>query len=85
MRRINYKLLEIKQWFLDFIYTKLIFLQRKILIILINGLIALNKLNLVLVEKKRIGKWLNGKNKVIMSCWCTNELQPSFETLFTIA
>lgn len=48
----------------------------------------LNKLKVILVEKKRTGKWLAeilGKNEATVSRWCTNESQPSLETLFEIA
>lgn len=48
----------------------------------------LNKLKVVLVEKKRTGKWLAevlGKNEATVSRWCTNESQPSLETLFEIS
>ena len=48
----------------------------------------LNRLKVVLVERKRTGKWLAealGKNEATVSRWCTNESQPSLETLFTIA
>lgn len=48
----------------------------------------LNRLKVVLVEKKRTGKWLAeklGKNEATVSRWCTNESQPSLETLVTIA
>lgn len=48
----------------------------------------LNRLKVVLVEKKRTGKWLAEKlekNEATVSRWCTNESQPSLETLFTIA
>lgn len=48
----------------------------------------LNKLKVVLVERKRTGKWLAetlGKNEATVSRWCTNESQPSLETLFAIA
>lgn len=48
----------------------------------------LNRLKVVLVERKRTGKWLAeslGKNEATVSCWCTNESQPSLETLFAIA
>ena len=40
------------------------------------------------VEKKRTGKWLAEvlkKNEATISRWCTNESQPSIETLFEIA
>jgi len=45
-------------------------------------------LKVVLVEQKRTGKWLAEKlkkNEATVSRWCTNESQPSLETLFTIA
>jgi len=48
----------------------------------------LNRLKIMLVEKKRTGKWLAEKlekNEATISRWCTNESQPSLETLFTIA
>ena len=48
----------------------------------------LNRLKVVLVEKKRTGKWLAeklGKNEATVSRWCTNESQPSLETLYAIA
>lgn len=42
----------------------------------------------MLVEKKRTEKWLAealGKNEATVFRSCTNESQPSFETLFAIA
>lgn len=48
----------------------------------------LNRLKVILVEKKRTGKWLAEtlkKNEATVSRWCTNESQPSLETLFAIA
>lgn len=48
----------------------------------------LNRLKVVLVEKKKTGKWLAeilSKNEATVSRWCTNESQPSLETLFEIA
>ena len=48
----------------------------------------LNRLKIVLVEKKRTGKWFAEvlkKNEASISRWCTNESQPSIETLFEIA
>lgn len=48
----------------------------------------LNRLKIVLVEKKHTGKWLAEvlkKNEATISRWCTNESQPSIETLFEIA
>lgn len=48
----------------------------------------INRLKVVLVEQKRTGKWLAetlGKNEATISRWCTNETQPSLETLLDIA
>jgi len=48
----------------------------------------LNRLKVVLVERKRTGKWLAealGKNEATVSRWCTNEAQPSLDTLVKIA
>ena len=47
-----------------------------------------NRIKLVLVEKKRTSKWLSeqmGVNPSTVSKWCTNTAQPSLETLFEIA
>ena len=48
----------------------------------------INRLKVVLVEQNRTGKWLAetlGKNEATVSRWCTNETQPSLETLVEIA
>ena len=48
----------------------------------------INRLKVVLVEQKRTGKWLAEalrKNEATISRWCTNETQPSLETLLDIA
>lgn len=48
----------------------------------------INRLKVVLVEQNRTGKWLAealGKNEATVSRWCTNETQPSLETLVRIA
>ena len=48
----------------------------------------MNRIKVVLVEKKRTSKWLAeilGKNPATISKWCTNTSQPSLETLFQIA
>ena len=47
-----------------------------------------NSLKVVLVEKKRTGRWLAeqlGKDPATVSKWCTNSSQPSLETLLEIA
>ena len=48
----------------------------------------LNRIKVVLVEKKKTGKWLAetlGKNEATVSRWCANVSQPSIEALFAIA
>lgn len=48
----------------------------------------LNRLKVVLAEKKRTNKWLAeqlGKDPATISKWCTNSAQPNLETLIEIA
>ena len=48
----------------------------------------INRLKIVLAEKKRTNKWLSeqvGKDPATVSKWCTNTLQPNLETLVAIA
>lgn len=47
-----------------------------------------NRIKLVLVEKKRTSKWLSeqlGVNPSTVSKWCTNTSQPDVACLLTIA
>ena len=47
----------------------------------------INRLKVVLAEKKRTNKWLAeqlGKDPGTVSKWCTNTLQPNLETLVEI-
>lgn len=49
---------------------------------------AINRIKVVLVEKRVTGKWLSeqlGKLENTVSKWCSNKIQPSLETLFEIA
>lgn len=49
---------------------------------------AINRIKIVLVEQGRTNKWLAdkiGKNTTTVSRWCTNDMQPSLETLVLIA
>ncbi len=49
---------------------------------------GINRLKLVLVEKKRTSKWLAeqlGKGPATISKWCTNIVQPDLTTLRQIA
>lgn len=48
----------------------------------------INRLKVVLAEKKRTNKWLAeqlGKDSGTVSKWCTNTMQPNLETLVEIA
>lgn len=50
--------------------------------------IQFNRIKSVLVENNRTNKWLAEmlrKNEATVSRWCTNENQPSIETLYQIA
>jgi len=49
---------------------------------------AINRLKAVLAEQGKTNKWLAEKlkkNETTISRWCTNEVQPSMETLVRIA
>lgn len=48
----------------------------------------INRIKVILVEKKRSNKWLAeqlGKDPATVSKWCTNTSQPTIETLLKIA
>ena len=48
----------------------------------------INRIKVVLVEKKRTGKWLAeqiGKDPATVSKWCTNTSQPDLACLLKIA
>ena len=48
----------------------------------------INRIKVVLAEKKRTGKWLaetTGEDPATVSKWCTNSAQPRLETLLEIA
>lgn len=48
----------------------------------------INRIKVVLAEKKRTNKWLAeqlGKDPATVSKWCTNSCQPTLETLITIS
>lgn len=47
-----------------------------------------NRIKVVLVEKKRTGKWLAeqlGKDPATVSKWCTNAIQPTLDIVVKIA
>lgn len=48
----------------------------------------LNRLKVVLAEKNKTGIWLAqqlGKDRTTVSKWCSNAVQPSFETIIDVA
>lgn len=48
----------------------------------------LNRIKVVLADKKRTNKWLAetlGKDPATVSKWCTNSAQPTLENLIEIA
>lgn len=49
---------------------------------------AINRLKVILAEHSKTNKWLAeklNKNETTISRWCTNEVQPSLETLIEIS
>ena len=55
---------------------------------LMTAMEDINRLKIVLVERKRTGKWLAeqlGKDPSTISKWCTNVSQPDLATLSRIA
>jgi putative transcriptional regulator len=49
---------------------------------------ANNRIKAVLAEKGKTNNWLAkelDKNRTTVSKWCTNQMQPTMETLFEIA
>lgn len=49
---------------------------------------AINRIKAVLAEQSKTNKWLAekmSKNETTISRWCTNEVQPTLETLTDIA
>jgi putative transcriptional regulator len=49
---------------------------------------ASNRIKAVLAEKGKTNNWLAeelGMNRTTVSKWCTNQMQPTMETLFEIA
>ena len=63
-------------------------LQNQLIKINIDMAQDINRLKVVLAEKKRTNKWLSeqvGKDTATVSKWCTNTMQPNLETLVAIA
>ena len=63
-------------------------IQVEIIITKMETMKDINRIKVVLVEKKRTNKWLAeqlGKDPAPVSKWCTNTSQPGLETLLQIA
>jgi DNA-binding Xre family transcriptional regulator len=70
-----------------FIHEKCLSLASELKLLNMQGK-DLNRLKLVLVEKKRTGLWLSeqlGVSNTTVSKWCSNVTQPSLPTLDRIA
>lgn len=49
---------------------------------------ASNRIKAILAEKSKTNNWLAetlGMNRTTVSKWCTNQMQPTVETLYEIA
>jgi transcriptional regulator with XRE-family HTH domain len=47
-----------------------------------------NRIKIVLAEKEKSAKWLSeqlDRDKSTVSRWCTNDMQPTIETFYSIA
>ena len=63
-------------------------IQVEIIITKMETMKDINRIKVVLVEKKRTNKWLAeqlGKDPVTVSKWCTNTSQPNLQTLAKIS
>lgn len=75
--------------------SEIIYTSAKIIIFAFVSIIEImnidqdiNRIKLVLVEKKRTNKWLAqelGKDPATVSKWCTNTTQPDLHTLTKVA
>ena len=73
----NYYLIHLHIFLICNPHLMLIFMRKK----------QINRLKVVLVEKNKTNKWLAeklNKNETTISRWCTNEVQPSLDTLLRI-
>ena len=69
-------------------HIKIIFVYRTYFIPIMTENKNLNRIKVVLAEKRRTNKWLAeqlGKGQATVSKWCTNHAQPNLETLVEIA
>lgn len=63
-----------------------VLLQNKIVLYMANK--DINRIKVVLVDKKKTNKWLAeqlGKDQTTISKWCTNTSQPDLESLIKIS
>ena len=63
-----------------------VLLQNKIVLYMANK--DINRIKVVLVDKKKTNKWLAeqlGKDQTTISKWCTNTSQPDLESLMKIS
>lgn len=63
-----------------------VLLQNKIVLYMANK--DINRIKVVLVDKKKTNKWLAeqlGKDQTTISKWCTNTSQPDLENLMKIS
>lgn len=63
-----------------------VLLQNKIVFYMVNK--DINRIKVVLVDKKKTNKWLAeqlGKDQTTISKWCTNTSQPDLESLMKIS
>lgn len=70
------------------IIIKNVYLCTHIINFKFKSMADINRIKVVLVEKKKTNKWLAeqlGKDAATISKWCTNSAQPSLETLLEIA
>ena len=75
----------------DYEHDKMCYFATKLVrhIIIMNKEVKdFNRIKAVLAEKRKTNMWLAeqmGKTTTTISKWCTNDVQPSIETLFAVA
>ena len=70
------------------VYEEILVILHLIIIYKMAETKDINRIKVMLVEKKRSNKWLAeqlGKDPATVSKWCTNTSQPTLETLLKIA
>ena len=77
-----------KKFIYTVVYVKNLHYICEVIIILRDMQTDINRLKVVLAEKKRTNKWLCeqlGVNPSTVSKWCTNSSQPDLQTLVKIS